>query len=302
MSGFAKQDAPLNSPTKQVAMSSASLVTLLLLVDSLHFVFARAFAPYLDPSVSTMYIMGIATIMIGVFGLWHNRLDLKAFQHHFWFFVIIGLLIGVSTLLTYTSVSYVDAGTASMLGKTSVLFSLLLSVFWLRERLNVVQIAGALIAIAGVVLITFQPGDYMRLGSLMIVFATALYALHAAVVKRHGETTSFVTFFFFRLLFTTIVIATFAISRPVSLVPTPDVWILLVLAATVDVVFSRSLYYLALRRLKLSMHAIVLTLSPVAAIVWSYFLFSTFPQPQQLLGGLAVLSGVLLATLNRTDR
>ena len=117
----------------------------------------------------------------------------------------------------------------------------------------------------------------MRLGSLMIVFATALYALHAAIVKRHGEATDFVTFFFFRLLFTTIVIAMIAISRPVSLVPASDVWVLLLVAATIDVVFSRSLYYLALRRLKLSMHAIVLTLSPVAAILWSYFLFNTFP-------------------------
>ena len=100
------QDTRLNSATRQYAMSGASLVTFLLLVDSLTFRLCQGFAPHLDPSVSTMYIMGIATIEIGLFGLWHRRLDLKALRHHFWFFVVIGLLIGVSTLLTYTSVNY----------------------------------------------------------------------------------------------------------------------------------------------------------------------------------------------------
>ena len=296
------QDTRLTVSTPRYTTSDVSLVALLLVVDSLHFVFARAFAPYLDPSVSTMYIMGIATIQIGTFAMWQRSLQWNALRRHFWFFTVIGLLIGASTLLTYTAVSFVDAGTAAMLGKTSVLFSLLLSVFWLGERLTPAQVAGALLAVAGVFLITFQPGDYLRLGSLMIVLATSLYALHAAIVKRHGSATNFPTFFFFRLLFTTIVIATFAANRSVSLVPPPEVWIMLLIAGTVDVVISRSLYYLALRRLNMSMHAIILTLSPVAAIIWAYFLFDTFPQPQQLLGGLAVLMGVLLATLHQRDK
>jgi drug/metabolite transporter (DMT)-like permease len=67
----------------------------------------------------------------------------------------------------------------------------------------------------------------------------------------------------------------------------------------VDVVISRTLYYVALRRLKMSVHSIVLALSPVAAICWSLLLFDTFPTPQQLLGGAAVILGVLLVTVGR---
>ena len=57
--------------------------------------------------------------------------------------------------------------------------------------------------------------------------------------------------------------------------------------------------YLALRRLKLSLHAIVLTLSPVVAIGWSLFLFGTSPTLQQAMGGIAVLAGVLIVTLRQ---
>jgi drug/metabolite transporter (DMT)-like permease len=74
---------------------------------------------------------------------------------------------------------------------------------------------------------------------------------------------------------------------------------LLALVGTVDVVVSRTLYYVALRRLKMSVHSIVLTLSPVAAILWSLLLFETLPTLQQLAGGVAVMMGVLIVTVRR---
>jgi drug/metabolite transporter (DMT)-like permease len=74
---------------------------------------------------------------------------------------------------------------------------------------------------------------------------------------------------------------------------------LLALVGTVDVVVSRTLYYVALRRLKMSVHSIVLTVSPVATIVWSLLLFDTLPTLQQFLGGIAVILGVLVVTVKR---
>ena len=81
--------------------------------------------------------------------------------------------------------------------------------------------------------------------------------------------------------------------------PSATAWLLLALVGTVDVVVSRTLYYVALRQLKMSIHTIVLTLSPVAAVLWSLLLFDTMPTPQQLLGGTAVILGVLIVTINR---
>ena len=74
---------------------------------------------------------------------------------------------------------------------------------------------------------------------------------------------------------------------------------MLILAGTVDVVASRALYYVALRRLKMSVHSIVLTLSPVVTVIWSLLLFGSVLTPQQFLGGIAVILGVLIVTLNQ---
>ena len=271
----------------------------MVLVDSLHYVFARALLSHLEPA---MFVMGIGTVEVGVFGLVRNKLSLDALRQNVWFFLAIGFLVGVSTLLTFTAVNYIDPGTGSMLGKLATLFSLGIGVIWLRERLTARQVVGALLSFVGVVIIAFQPGEFLRLGSIMVVTSALLYALHAALVKRHGGRIDFLNFFFMRLLTTTLFIAVYVLSRPSAgpIWPQANGWVLLLVAGTVDVVISRSLYYLALRRLPMTIHAIILTLSPAATLLWSLALFDTFPQPQQLLGGVTVLAGVLIAILGHT--
>ena len=71
-------------------------------------------------------------------------------------------------------------------------------------------------------------------------------------------------------------------------------WTVLLLAGTMNIVLSRALYYLALQRLALSLHSIILTLSPVVAIGWTLLLFGIWPTAQQLVGGAAVIAGVML--------
>jgi drug/metabolite transporter (DMT)-like permease len=267
----------------------------------LHFVFARLLLPFISPGVSAMYVLAFATIEVGLFGLLSRRIKARTVRRNIVFFASIGLLVATSTNINYEAVAFIDPGTASLLSQTSIIFGLILGLFWLRDKLTKKQLAGALIAIAGVLIITFQPGDYLRLGSLMVLVSAFLYALHAAVAKRYGDEIDFVDFFFFRLLFTTSFLFVFAVSRQQFTLPDGKALLLLIMVGTVDVVISRTLYYVTLRRMDMSVHAIILTLSPVAAVLWSLLLFSTFPSWGQLFGGFAVILGVLVVTLNQTS-
>lgn len=284
--------------TSRLVNSAPLLVSVLLIVDSLHFVFARLLLPHISPGVSAMYVLGIGTLEVGLFGLIKRRLHLRVLRKHLWFFLGIGFLVGASTNINYEAVALIDPGTASLLSETSILFGLGFGLFWLRDRLKFAQIGGALVALAGVFIITFQPGDYLRVGSLLVLGSAFMYALHAAIAKRYGEGIDFLEFFFFRLLCTTSMLFLFALGRQTLAWPTANAWLLLALVGTVDVAVSRTLYYVALRRLKMSIHSIVLTLSPVVTIAWSLLLFNTMPAPQQLLGGAAVILGVLLVSIS----
>ncbi len=277
----------------------APLIIALVIIDSVHFVFARLLLPHISPGVSVFYVMAVGTVQVGLYGVFCKRIQFRTLNKNVWFFLSIAVLIGVSTIINYEAVAFVDAGTASVLGKASILMSVGLGIFWLRERFTRLQSLGALLALTGVLVITFQPGDYIRLGSLLILLSAFMYALHTAIVKRYGEEMDFLEFFFFRLFSTSAILFLIAVGRRALIWPDPLTWALIVMTGTIDVVISRALFYFVLRRMTMSIHSIVLTLSPVVAILLAFLLFDTMPTFQQFIGGVGVIIGVFMVTLQR---
>lgn len=278
---------------------SYALFTALLIVDSFHYIFARLLLPHIHPTASAFLVLAVATVQVIAYAAIRRELRWQPARAHFWFFASIGFLIAASTVLSYLSIAYIDPGTASMLGKTGIVFSLLLSVLWLRERLSRVQVIGAVVAVTGAVTISFHPGAVTQWGALLILTSTFFYALHAAIVKRYGDDMNFLDFFVFRLLSTTIFLFFFALGGGHLHWPNSETWLLLLLAGTVDVVISRTLYYKTLRLFPMSIHTIILMLSPVVAIAVSLLLFGEFPGVQDLIGGALVLIGVFVVNRAR---
>ncbi len=275
------------------------IVPLLLAVDSLHFVFARLLLPHIAPSLSALYVLAIGTLQVGLFGLATRRLRLAVLKQFLWLFVALGLLVAAATNINYESVAFVDPGTASLLAQMGILFNLGFGLLWLRDHLTTVQVGGTVLTILGVFTITYQSGDFLRIGSLLVLSSAFFYALHTALTKRYADPIEFTNFFFYRLFATTAFLFLIALARGTLALPDPGVWPLLLLIGTSEIAISRTLYYLALRRLKLSLHTIILTLSPVATILWSLALFDIVPTPRQMLGGAAVLLGVMLVSLGQ---
>jgi drug/metabolite transporter (DMT)-like permease len=273
------------------------LIAGLLLVDSLYYIFARLLLPLLPPAAGAMYMMVIGALQIAA--LMRGRIDWSVLWRHRWLFLTVGVLVGVNTNMGFVAVRYVDPGTASLLSRTSILFGVALGVGWLGERLRGWEVIGAAVAVAGVAVISFQPGDYLRWGALVVIASTALYALHSAVVKRFAGEIAFGEFMFFRVASVAAVLVVLALAQGDVVWPTPTAWGWVVVAAAVNVVVSRGVYYLALRRLDMSFLAIVLTLTPVVTWLWSIGAFGGRPTTIEVAGGVATLAGVLMVTASR---
>jgi drug/metabolite transporter (DMT)-like permease len=292
------------SPTVQSGklsrLPNAPLLITLLLLDSLHFIWARLLLPYLPGGTSAFYVLAIATVEMTLYMVVTRQVQVSHFRENLRFFLVIGLLVAISTSFTYIAVGYIDPGTASLLAQMSTIFALALSIIWLKEKLAPPEIAGAAIAVFGVLVISFQPGDYLRFGSLLILVSALVYALHAAIVKRHGGEMDFANFFLFRMASVSGFLLLFTSLRGQLVRPSGQAWIYLLLAGTIDVVISRILYYVALRRFQMSFHTIILTLSPVITVLWSFLLFGLKPTLQSFIGGLAVILGVGIVSLGKS--
>ncbi|MEZ4661971.1 MAG: DMT family transporter [Caldilineaceae bacterium] len=282
--------------TSAIGRADLPLLTFVLLFDSMHYIYAKLLASYVSPDISAAYVMGVAAVQVGLYGLITRQISLAALRENKWFFVTIGALIGASTYLGYLAVTFIDPGTASMLTKVSTVFSLALGILWLGERFSPIQLLGAAVAIVGSFVIAYQPDAQLRWGALLLVFGSFCYSAHFAVVKRYGNQMGFLDFFFYRLLSTAAILFVMSAARQVLTWPTLMGWGIIILTATFDVTASRAFYYWALRRLDMGLLSVITTLTPVATIVWALLLFDTTPGLRQLIGGITVLIGVLIVT------
>jgi len=280
-----------------------ALVLVLVLVDSGHYIFGRLLAPYLPPVASSFYYISLALIQVALYAAWMRRIDWRLLRDNLPFFLAIGFLIAASTSSSFAALFYIDPGTAALLTQSGTIFSLALGILWLKDRLTRGQTLGAALAVAGIMVISFQPGSegsQSLIGASLVLFSAFTYALHAAIVKRHGEAMDFLNFFLFRMLATSGFLFLFSAASGELVWPQGwQVWVILLLTATINVTLSRALYYIVLRRMDLSVFTILLTLSPVVTILWSILLFGERPTWQGLVGGAAVISGVVLVTVFR---
>ena len=90
-------------------------VPLLLVADSLYYVFARLMLAHFPPAAGAFYMMAAGAVV--VYAFLGGRIGLGALRRHPWFFLSIGLLVGVNTNMGFVAVRYVDPGTASLLSR-----------------------------------------------------------------------------------------------------------------------------------------------------------------------------------------
>jgi O-acetylserine/cysteine efflux transporter len=247
--------------------------------------------------------MTMATMQIALYAAVTRQINWRVFRDHARFFLIIGFLIATSTTLSYTAVVYIDPGTASLISQMNTIFALAFGIFWLKEKLVRGEKIGSAIAVIGVFVISFQWGansNSLWLGTFLVLASTFFYALHAAIVKKNGGYIDFLNFLLFRMVASSAFLLLFAVGRRELFWPTGrEVWLILLVTATVNVTISRSLYYFVLRRYQLTILTIILTLSPVVTIFWSMALFGEEPSLQGLIGGTAVIIGVMLVSWSK---
>ncbi|MDX2137322.1 MAG: DMT family transporter [Chloroflexota bacterium] len=210
---------------------------------------------------------------------------------------LLGGVLYVAQALTYfTALTYVDPGLASLLLYFYPVLVTLLSVIFLHERLSRVKIAALLIALVGTAL-TANPGNGGRIeGVLLSLLAGAIYAVYIILSSR--ITRGLDAFMASAVIITSacVVYGVLLLLRGYAPPTEAGGWWAIVGLALVSTILPFVTFLAGLERVGASSAAVLSTLEPVVAVVASVLLFGIELTLPHLIGGVLVLTAVVILT------
>ncbi|GAB3333713.1 EamA family transporter [Larkinella ripae] len=126
------------------ALTSALVVTL-----------SKAGIKHVDPSLAfAIQAVCILFVSWGVVIGQGSLADISRIERRVWVYLIIaGIITCISSLLSFRALKLGDAARASPLDKISLVFTIILAVVFLKEKVNWQVIAGAVLMAAGAIVI-----------------------------------------------------------------------------------------------------------------------------------------------------
>jgi drug/metabolite transporter (DMT)-like permease len=215
--------------------------------------------------------------------------------------------ITLQQLLQVSGQVSADAGVAAFLAATAPAFTVLLAAVWLREKLHSWQILGVLLASLGGIAVA-TGGELASLagekalrtlpGNVLIQLSAMVWAVFIILSKRlvHNRPAALVTtgMFFFGMLFT---LPFFWIEKGWLQIPyvSPEGWGAMLYVAVLSTAVAYLLNSHALKVISASRVAVIQNIEPLIAVVGAALILDESLSWVMVLGGAAILVGVVLA-------
>ncbi|MBI5943091.1 MAG: EamA family transporter [Chloroflexi bacterium] len=240
-----------------------------------------------------------------------SRARFQLERAHWGFMTLYGLTLAVFNSMWTFSVQYNGAAVATVMAFSSPAMTAILSRIVFKERFGRIKIISILLSLAGIVLVSgaYDPSAW-NLNPLGIIFGLvsglmfAIYNLegkHASDVKIDSWTAllySFAGATFFLLFFNLgndlLITGKAPFADMLWLGNSASGWGILFFLGVAPTLGGFGLYTLSIRYLSPTTSNLIATLEPAFTAIWAYFLLNEVLNGTQLIGGLLVLTGVIL--------
>ena len=153
------------------------------------FVSAKAVLGKLDPYSLLVLRFGIGALFLLLI-LLLNRYTLRISIRYFPHLIVLGILgVFIHQVLQATALLTIDASSAGWLISFSPIFTVILSVLFLHEKMDVKKAVGMVVAIAGVFLVTTTRSGHsfefaLNIGFTLMILSTLNWAVYSILLKR----------------------------------------------------------------------------------------------------------------------
>lgn len=262
------------------------------------FLFVRIAAPILGPVLLIELRLLIAGLTLLLFLIRLNLLE-EIRQKLVPLFVIGCINLAFPYLLFAIAALYLPAGFASILNATAPLFGIVITGFWLREKLTVSQFMGLVIGFAGVTILvgwTSIPVTPYFIGAIVAgLLGSCFYAISAAYAKLKLADVSPLAAATGSLLASTVVLLPIT---PFFLPPAfPSLKVILVVLALslFSTAFAAILYFRLISNIGASKSLTVGYLIPLFAMLWGALVLEEPITKSMIVGCILILSGTAIA-------
>lgn len=207
---------------------------------------------------------------------------------------------GVSFALFYWGVVRVPAGRAGVIIATTPLLAFLLTVAHGVERFRWRGLAGAAVALAGVVAIFAErAGGGVPLASFLAILASAVCAAESAILLKRAPECDPITMNAAAMCVGVLILFALSLAAHETIAAPrgADVWTAVLFMGLVGTPALFVLYVFVIRRWSVSATSYQFVIAPIVAIVLAAILLGERVTPSLLLGAPLVLAGVWIGAL-----
>ena len=222
-----------------------------------------------------------------------------------WRIVLVGLAMGAGSFgLMFVGLTWASPSEAAIVVQAGVPITTLLSIWLLGERIHWRRGVGIALALAGVLVVVWQPNFALSAGTLFILTAAFCGSLGAVLMKQMDDIAP--------LQFQAWVgLSGLVLLAPISAAIEPGAWqaavaigwrfyAAVIWSALVVSVFAHSAYYLLIGRYEANLIAPLTLITPLVTIGLGVVITGDHIDAQMALGSGLALAGVLLVALRRT--
>lgn len=288
------------STQKQSAARSYLAVLGALIIWSSSFVAIKIAYQTFPPITLGAVRFVVATLILGVLTLLpKNRMKLE--KQDVWTVALSGLMgITLYAVLQNIAMQWTSASNATLIIASYPVITLLLESLIYKVRLSLFKIVGIVIAIVGVVILSYvkmetqQKGEL--LGVLLLMIAGIAWAFYNFLTKKVVNRYPSITLLFYQTLFGAIFMAPLALfERDSWAAPTLMSFSMMLFLGLFCSVVAFLLYNTGLKELPPSSVTSMLNLVPFFGVFFSWLLLGEQVTLRKLIGGAIIIVGVMIS-------
>ncbi|NMG08183.1 DMT family transporter [Brasilonema sp. UFV-L1] len=253
-------------------------------------------------------------VLISIYWRQWNKATLKQLSKKDWLnLTIVAILSGaLAPGLIFQALALTQVNNVILVGRLELPLTLILSVWLLKERVNLWEVMGAIASLVGVTLtIILQPPGQamMNVGSFHLGVGELLAALGSVaavastIIVSKGRLSEIPLgiYSIFRTALGTVIFFFFALAlygkEHFMDALSPFLWQWMLLYGLVIVVLGQLLWLKGLRTCMVSVASLVGSFTPVVGIVAAYLILGEAPTKAQYIGGSLIVVGIFLSQI-----